>query len=300
MKSSRQKLAVFVVAIAAFLMSAAGIGKSSDAKQGSTGTTEAESKHAPNAPVRAHADQPNQDTTTDQRESQTYNYYGDFNYIPPKAAIPESFWTKHNAVVSGISAIFVALFTGALVVTSYRQWNVAKDTAAAAKESADAMNAANALAEANAIAAERPWIGIIHFQNNEMTVDQFPTVIFNLRNFGQSPGFAVRYRTGLGVADSSLTVELWITKLAELPAQQIGTWFPSQVLSSPAQLQPPPELIAGHIKGVESGQLRLYAFGDVIYLDRAGKTHTTWISGLYHPQLRRVIPERFPGLPPDT
>jgi hypothetical protein len=161
------------------------------------------------------------------------------------------------------------------------------------------MKASNELAETNAITSERPWIGIPSFATSDAEIGKIPKVVFVLHSFGKSPGFEAKYRTGLGIANRDLTVSGWTEALNQFPTQEIGTWFPTQGLTSRAEL---PVSLTSEIMGkLESGELRLYAFGKITYKDRTLQVeHTTWISGLFYPGLKQIIPERFPGLPLDT
>ena len=88
--------------------------------------------------------QPNPKPTADDRAPVTYNYYGDFKYIPTKAPAPAGFWERNSALISGISTISVAIFTGALVLTSFLQWK--------------AIGRQASIAESTLAESSRPWV----------------------------------------------------------------------------------------------------------------------------------------------
>jgi hypothetical protein len=93
----------------------------SEGNQGPKTGTKAENENDPTSKMAALTKEPNPDTTPNHSEAETYNYYGNFNYIPPTST-PKGFWANYSIVVTGLSTIFVAIFTGVLIVTSLLQW----------------------------------------------------------------------------------------------------------------------------------------------------------------------------------
>jgi hypothetical protein len=69
-------------------------------------------------------DQPRTETPANPREHETYNYYGNFNFIPPTTptAKTKDFWVSNKDAIAGLSAILLAIFTGGLWLTSIWQW----------------------------------------------------------------------------------------------------------------------------------------------------------------------------------
>ena len=100
------------------------------------GAASADVEYNPSTPARAPHNESGPTGDAHHPKSQTYNYYGDFRYIPQNS--DSNVWSVISQATSIISAALVAIFTLALVVVSYRQWSVAKITADAAAETATA------------------------------------------------------------------------------------------------------------------------------------------------------------------
>ncbi len=121
--------ALSILIASALFLGAANSVNPSEAKQGNPARTKAQNEHAPTSKITAPAQQPNPEATADHRQPETYNYYGNFNYVPPGTAVPRGFWSKNANVIAGLSTVFVAIFTGALVLTSCLQWCAIKGQA---------------------------------------------------------------------------------------------------------------------------------------------------------------------------
>ncbi len=114
--------------------------------------------HASGNPIATPINQKNPDATPTETPAETYNYYGHFNYVPARRIQSGGFWVVAGQVAYVASAVLVAIFTGALVVISRYQWNVAQQSADAAKQSAvAATTTANVL-----IGAESAYLDITY------------------------------------------------------------------------------------------------------------------------------------------
>jgi hypothetical protein len=131
MKALKLSLPLIPIVLALFLSGAKSL-QASNPNRHTHAENQDNDKYNGGAPITTVNEQPSLDSATDSNKAESYNYYGTFNVFP-KAG---SFWTRHHDLIEGLSAIFVALFTGALVVTSIYQWKVAKQSADAATENA--------------------------------------------------------------------------------------------------------------------------------------------------------------------
>jgi len=139
--TTRFLVATCAVALVLFV---AKVAEPKDAKQRVQSAIKTAAKNNPSEPRSVNAEQPTPNTTADRGGSATYNYCGDFKYIPIKTPAAEGLWARNSALIAGLSTIFVAIFTGALVVTSCLQWR--------------AINKQAEIAEATLTETSRPWV----------------------------------------------------------------------------------------------------------------------------------------------
>jgi hypothetical protein len=94
--------------------------------------------------------QPTQTKTESQKESPSTA-----PTPPPQTAVSEGWsWAAVGQIASIVSGVLVAIFTGALVCTSLKQWHVANDNLIETKKAANAARDAAAASKASARAAD--------------------------------------------------------------------------------------------------------------------------------------------------
>ena len=125
----------------AFLLCAAKIGDPRNEKRGNQTRTQTENKKPSSAPVATFAELPHPHESASHSAGETYNYYGDFNYIPQQT--DEGFWTKHGTAVAGITAILITLLTAGLVYVGKQAANAAQSSADAARDQLESTKIAN-------------------------------------------------------------------------------------------------------------------------------------------------------------
>jgi len=104
------------------LLASAQVGRPEEEIQHTAAATQTAREDQPRNPGAAFAQQkPNPKPGADIDQTKTYNYYGNFNYVPPKASAEENVWVRNRAEIEGVSAIVVALFTIALFVVAALQ-----------------------------------------------------------------------------------------------------------------------------------------------------------------------------------
>jgi hypothetical protein len=147
---------------------------------------------ASGTPVATPVNQKDSNSTSQKTSTETYNYYGHFNYIPANATQSASLWTTIGQIVSIASTVLVTVFTLALVIISRRQWNVAKDVAEAAKKSAEAAEI-GAKATQLALKTNRPILVAesVTLKFNDLEVDPEDCVSgpikLHFENYGTGP-----------------------------------------------------------------------------------------------------------------
>jgi len=126
MKRSRLWLALTLIGLGLLLSDARSVQNEPNSKRPSANAKEHSQEHPTYSYV---ITTPNHhgESATNKGSSATYNYYGRFNYNSTNVA-PSAFWTAVwyiSLVASIISGLAVAIFTGFLVWTSTKQWQVA-------------------------------------------------------------------------------------------------------------------------------------------------------------------------------
>ena len=273
MKRSKPLSALILIALA-LLLSGAKSGNPTEVNKGSHTRTETKNKHAPSDPTSA-IEQPNPSPTGDHRPPETYNYYGNFNYIPHNTPAEEGFWDTYRAAIAGISAILVALFTGALVITSRLQWKVGKQSADAATESS----------RVAALSLELTQRTQVQFNNVAFSVeDTVPThMSYWLKNTGHSVAH-IKTRDAKLVFSAKAPASLYDPQ-APHPAcgdPDIAAPGPDQSFGGVLSLEP--DMVAV-VSGGDSVVDRLWLHGYATYYDIFDKFHVTvwchyWIPGV--------------------
>jgi hypothetical protein len=114
-----RRLSTLILIVSALLLSAASADRleTGHDSQPPKAKTKTGDKYSAPEPVSPHAEKPNPYPPTDKRDSETYNYYGHFSYVPPAitVSVGSDPWTI-------AATILLTIFTGALVVTSFLQW----------------------------------------------------------------------------------------------------------------------------------------------------------------------------------
>ena len=87
----------------------------------------------------------------------------------------------------------VFLFTGALVIVSYRQWDAASQSARAAQSAAQAAQAANTIAQTSLETSERAYVNIENFKVTDFEKGKTPLVSCVFHNTGHKPASGLQF-----------------------------------------------------------------------------------------------------------
>lgn len=116
------KLSLTIFLVSVLLLSTAKVGRPNDEIQRAAAAAQPAEQNQPRNPRATFSQQQTSpQPTADIDDTKTYNYYGNFNYVSPKASTEENVWVRNRAEIEGVSAIVVALFTIALFIVAALQ-----------------------------------------------------------------------------------------------------------------------------------------------------------------------------------
>jgi hypothetical protein len=147
------KSLVLVLLAAVFLLCGANNGDPRNEVQGDQTATSTERKNTPSGPVATLTDQPHPIPTARKDDGETYNYHGNFNYIPDKTE--EGYLSEHATAIGSITAILIVILTGGSVYVGKKAADAARSSADAARDQLGVTRIANEIATQAAEAAKQ-------------------------------------------------------------------------------------------------------------------------------------------------
>jgi hypothetical protein len=184
-KRSSLWLMPIILIASGLLLSAANTGVPSNKET----VAKAEGEYTPSTPISSHTEE------------------------PKNSSAPEGFWTRFAPITAGLSAVLVAIFTGALVFTSWLQWR-------AIGRQAD-------IAENLLTYAERPYLSVKILEINANQRKFRYTILtsclwvkYQIDNSGRTPAFVTEMNAVIDISDSA-------TPAIEPPYKKTD-WTPSK------------------------------------------------------------------------
>jgi len=167
-----------------------------------------------------------------------------------------------------------------------------------ARELAITSQEGNKIAKDNAIASDRPWIGPSQIGITKVEAGKKPTITWTITNFGKSPGMVTVIQSGYVVAGFEIKEPLIINRIEGFPKMLVGTLYPGQGFSNFKTF--PDSLTPSDIDNITARRLTIFGAAKIVYKDRDGGTHTTWVQSPYDPSTGSMGMVRPEGLPADN
>lgn len=263
---------LLVIIVCALLLSSAEIGGPSDEVKHAETAAEAGNKDRPSQPRTVpNEQQPAPHSSADVNKVETYNYYGDFNYVSAKAPAKENIWVRNSAAISGISTIVVAFFTGALFITSWKQWQATKLQAEIAQKTLTGI--------------ERPLV-LLH---SIAVQNSLKTLTLQFENVGRTPAFIRK----LVCTHTTRTDDLpSIPTYPEAPAFPPWGILVNGKPSSPfiVNWDQQHQISDDQLLQIRAGTLKYYVFGYIDYADGAGNQHRAGFANVFRPTPYTTFP----------
>lgn len=189
----------------------------------------------------------------------------------------------HNGIVTAFGTFVIAIFTVVLAFATIelkqlgeqqsadikRSLIIARDSADAAKNAADATRDSVKLATDTAKKQLRAYVSVIGSNIDFFGTDQTVQARIRIRNTGQTPAYQVRAYTGIVLTTYPPSVAFPNIK----PDTFTGTLGVGGNAQGIAPMPGP--MSAAEIDGTKNGKLAIFVFGAVEYLDIYGDHHRT-------------------------
>jgi len=230
----------------------------------------------------------------------TFPHFKRWRWPPVTSLDNLDFWRQSRRVSSQtISNIFLVIFTAGLIVTSYLQWDILKQTleetrriveaaymqAKAAQDANDLAREAQKRSDAIIADADRPWLGLNAVDVTGYALNQRVEAQLHIFNSGKPPAFNVVMHTNIYWIPQGAP---WVppsghpvTDTQEIESKSVV--FPNQTITQRVPLQDP--LSDDLFKQLQSGAVSLLFAGTITYDDRFQRHHTTVLCRVFKPDL---------------
>jgi hypothetical protein len=175
-----------------------------------------------------------------------------------------STWTGR---IEALSSVVVAAFTGALIWYSHRGWQVAKKSADAALQSAEAATKAAHTGEMALKLSERAYVSPLEWTIENLRHGDVPMVSFQIINSGRTRCLLRRLRSGSATG-----------ALPPIPFYEGDTDLMNYPLDSERRQKRRIQILgisAGEREDIGLGRRNLWFFYRVDYVDMFGEDHTS-------------------------
>jgi hypothetical protein len=182
---------------------------------------------------------------------------------------------RHNGLVAAFGTLFVAIFTGVLVIATSALFYSSEKVARAAQKSAK-------VAEDTLIAGDRPWVGPETIDIVPLTVGGTFQATIRWRNTGHSPALQARiYTEGrkVDVGDPEPT------RLTEFPAEVDTTLMMPNEVGATLIFHNSRINNQAAVDAIKNGTIKLWLLGLAEYSDIYGRVHTTVFRERYDPDV---------------
>jgi hypothetical protein len=186
---------------------------------------------------------------------------------------------RHNGLVGAIGTLFVAIFTGVLVVATAALFYSSEKVANAAKQSAIEAGNAVKLARENSERQLRAYVFSSEQKALNVIVGQSPSVQMLVKNTGLTPAADVVSWAGIGVESFPLQVPLMqatpeFMKTASRRNVGPGGGFKMEAVWTQ-------RLTDQHMQLLANGRAAVFFWGEITYTDTFQRKHTTHFRSYY-------------------